>query len=114
MLCGIPTQFYIMQESEEDEEDLEEFMRFIAAKQDLKLFQQQTSRQPSFHAATAANDISTAAHGQPEKDETMVSMRLEWPFIDSHSCDRNPYLTSETSKKHITFCLIQWHLVNSN
>ncbi|CEP11278.1 hypothetical protein [Parasitella parasitica] len=40
-------------ESEEDEENLEEFMRFITARQDLKLFQQQTSQ--LIFSPTAAN-----------------------------------------------------------
>ena len=66
-------------------------MRLIAAKQDLKLFQQQTS-QPSFTpaaaagaaaaatAATAANgDTNTAAHKQAEKEDAMVNTHLVLP-----------------------------------
>lgn len=85
-------------------------MRFIAAKQDLKLFQQQTT-QPSFAAAaaTAANETSAAAQKQAEKEEGMVNIyTIAMPFIlDSDLCSRNPCLISETSKKRMRFCLIQ-------
>ncbi|KAK4512406.1 uncharacterized protein ATC70_003105 [Mucor velutinosus] len=90
-------------ESEEDEEDLEEFMRFIAAKQELKLFQQQTS-QPSFTAAaSAANDTSiSAAHEQAEKGGAMKPLSHFKNIQETHTILSDSMILSQPQLKQQT------------
>ncbi|KAI8642245.1 hypothetical protein BD408DRAFT_184913 [Parasitella parasitica] len=57
-------------ESEEDQEDLEDFMRFITARQDLKLFQQQAS-QLTFNPIAARNTTIDASKYQEDHEDTM-------------------------------------------
>ncbi|CAO3639226.1 unnamed protein product [Mucor fragilis] len=88
--------------SEEDEEDLEEFMRLIAAKQDLKLFHQQIS-QPSFTpAATAASDTSTAAHKQADKADAMKPLSHFRNIQETHTILSDSMILSQPQLKQQT------------
>ncbi|KAL9546546.1 hypothetical protein MBANPS3_006607 [Mucor bainieri] len=92
-------------ESEEDEEDLEEFMRFIAAKQDLKLFQQPAT-QPSFAttaaAATVVKDTSVLAHKRTDKDDTMRPLSHFRNIQETHAILSDSMILSQPQLKQQT------------